>query len=91
MLDIKYFVTHCVSMKTISIRELHAKTGKWVREAATSHEALVVLDRGRPTARLLPYSTEGAKSFAMRRSVNGFEDLPEFTVDSGTFLEEERK
>ena len=78
-------------MKTISIRELHARTGKWVREAAVSREPLVVLDRGRPTARLLPYVSDGARSFAARRRVKGFDDLPAFDVDSGRVLEEDRR
>jgi len=78
-------------MKTLSIRELHAHTGKWVREAAASREPLIVLDRGRPTARLLPFAEDDSKSFAMRRSVKGFDQLPEITVDSGAFLEEDRK
>ena len=34
-------------MREISIRELHDKTGKWVREAARVGE-LVVTERGRP-------------------------------------------
>lgn len=78
-------------MKTLSIRELHAQTGKWVREAAVSREPIIVLDRGRPTARLLPYSADGSKSFAMRVSVNGFDDLPVIAEDSGAILEEDRK
>jgi antitoxin (DNA-binding transcriptional repressor) of toxin-antitoxin stability system len=37
---------HNVHMKTISIRELHLKTGRWVRHAA-SRGPIVVTDRGR--------------------------------------------
>lgn len=80
-----------ILMKTISIRELHEKTGKWVREAAASSEPLIVLDRGRPTARLVSYTKEGTQSFAQRKHVEGFERLTAFTVDSGRILEEERK
>jgi prevent-host-death family protein len=40
-------------MKTISIRELHDKTGKWVRRADEEQE-IVVTDRGRPVAVLHP-------------------------------------
>jgi len=78
-------------MKTLSIRELHAHTGKWVREAALSREPFIVLDRGKPTARLLPYSADGSKSFAMRLSVKGFDELPEIEADSAAILEEDRK
>ena len=41
-------------MKTISIRELHLKTGRWVRHAA-SRGPIVVTDRGRRVAVLQPF------------------------------------
>lgn len=41
-------------MKTISIRELHLKTGQWVRHAA-SQGPVVVTDRGRRVAALQPF------------------------------------
>lgn len=45
---------YIVHMKTISIRELHLDTGKWVRHAA-EHGPVVVTDRGRKVAELQPY------------------------------------
>jgi prevent-host-death family protein len=45
---------HNVHMKTISIRELHLKTGQWVRHAA-SRGPVVVTDRGRRVAALQPF------------------------------------
>jgi len=41
-------------MKTITIRELHLKTGRWVRQAA-SRGPIVVTDRGRSVAALQPF------------------------------------
>jgi antitoxin (DNA-binding transcriptional repressor) of toxin-antitoxin stability system len=41
-------------MKTISIRELHLDTGRWVRHAATK-EPIVVTDRGHRVATLLAF------------------------------------
>jgi antitoxin (DNA-binding transcriptional repressor) of toxin-antitoxin stability system len=41
-------------MKTISIRELHLETGRWVRQAA-SRGLIVVTDRGRRVAALQPF------------------------------------
>lgn len=41
-------------MRKISIRDLHGETGKWVREAARFDE-LVVTERGRPIATIVPY------------------------------------
>jgi antitoxin (DNA-binding transcriptional repressor) of toxin-antitoxin stability system len=38
-------------MKTISIRELHARTGAWVRKAVELG-AIVVTERGKPLVRL---------------------------------------
>jgi prevent-host-death family protein len=45
---------HNVHMKTISIRELHLRTGQWVRHAA-SRGPIVVTDRGRRVAALQPF------------------------------------
>lgn len=45
---------HNVHMKTISIRELHLKTGRWVRHAARGGR-IVVTDRGRRVAALQPF------------------------------------
>jgi antitoxin (DNA-binding transcriptional repressor) of toxin-antitoxin stability system len=45
---------HNVHMKTISIRELHLETGRWVRLAA-SRGPIVVTDRGRRVAALQPF------------------------------------
>jgi antitoxin (DNA-binding transcriptional repressor) of toxin-antitoxin stability system len=45
---------HNVHMKTISIRELHLKTGSWVRHAAR-WGPIVVTDRGRRVAALQPF------------------------------------
>jgi antitoxin (DNA-binding transcriptional repressor) of toxin-antitoxin stability system len=45
---------HNVHMKTITIRELHLKTGRWVRQAAI-RGPIVVTDRGRSVAALQPF------------------------------------
>jgi prevent-host-death family protein len=45
---------HNVHVKTISIRELHLNTGRWVRHAA-SGGPIVVTDRGRRVAALQPF------------------------------------
>ena len=57
--DVRVFASveamcHNVHMKTISIRELHLKTGRWVRHAA-SRGPIVVTDRGRRVAALQPF------------------------------------
>jgi prevent-host-death family protein len=44
-------------MKTVSIRELHAKTGELVRQAYHQGQILVT-DRGRVVARIIPEKDE---------------------------------
>jgi len=78
-------------MKRISIRELHLQTGKWVREAAVAAEPVLILDRGRPAARLMPLETAQRRSFAARKRVDGFDQLPRISADSGRVLEEDRR
>lgn len=44
-------------MKEISIRELHRRTGAWVR-AARTHGSILVRDRNVPVATLTPVADE---------------------------------
>jgi antitoxin (DNA-binding transcriptional repressor) of toxin-antitoxin stability system len=44
-------------MKEISIRELHRRTGAWVRNAQ-KYGAILVRDRNVPVAKLVPVSSE---------------------------------
>ena len=53
-------------MKTISIRDLHERTGAWVRQAARYGE-IVVSDRGVAVARLLPQVREPETPYFARR------------------------
>ena len=46
-------------------------TGRWVRAAGASREPVIVLDRGRPTARLLSLEDTGGTAFSSRRKVAG--------------------
>lgn len=54
-------------MTTISIKELHGRTGHWLRRVSEERE-VIVTERGRPIARLLP-AVEPAKTnpFLRRR------------------------
>ena len=64
-------------MKTISIRELHEKTGSWVRQAAHYGE-IEVTDHGQAVARLLPQVRESETPyFARRRLTPAFRKLME--------------
>jgi prevent-host-death family protein len=64
-------------MKTVSIRELHARTGDLVRQAAR-HGEIRVTDSGRVVAKILP-ETEPAEVpyFARRKLSPAFKRLDE--------------
>ena len=79
------------TMETISIRDLHMHTGRWVRRAGMATEPVVISDRGRPVARLMPLEVSGRTNFADRVLVAGFEDLPQVAMDSARILEEDRR
>lgn len=60
---------HIVHMKTISIRELHLETGRWVRHAA-GRGPVVVTDRGRRVAALQPFdASEAGRPLPNREAV----------------------
>ena len=53
-------------MKTISLRELHNETGKWVR-SVKDEEEIIVTDRGQPIARLRPLGSKPKMKIDWRR------------------------
>lgn len=53
-------------MKTITIRELHARTGRWVREVVR-HGQIIVTDSGQPVARLIPEQQPAEVPYFARR------------------------
>lgn len=55
-------------MTAISIRELHAATGRWVRRAAIEGEVHVT-ERGRIVAKLVPVQAQPAVPFFARRKL----------------------
>jgi prevent-host-death family protein len=62
-------------MKMISIRELHEKTGEWIREAAEYGEILVT-NRGKTIAKILPETDrKDAPYFSNRRMSSAFRKL----------------
>jgi len=78
-------------MKTISIRDLHTRTGHYVRRAAT--EPITVTDRGATVAILQPAPAPTRVTFAQRRLRPGFIKLqskPLLGVDSGQMISEDR-
>jgi len=55
-------------MKTISIRQLHEKTGQWVR-LVRRHGEIVVTDRGEAVARITPESAALERPYFARRAL----------------------
>ena len=82
---------HIEHMVQITIRDLHMKTGDWVRKAAHFGN-IVVMDRSRPVAKLVPFTPEDeGTSFADRPLVKGFLALPKSRNDSTLHLSEDRE
>jgi prevent-host-death family protein len=62
-------------MKTVTIRELHAKTGELVRDASR-HGHILVTDNGRTIAKIVPETNEaGVPYFAHRKPSTAFARL----------------
>ena len=62
-------------MKTISIKELHDKTGHWLRRVKAEGE-LVVTERGNPVARMLPPARASAGNpFTKRKLLRGIAQI----------------
>ncbi|MCY3931563.1 MAG: type II toxin-antitoxin system prevent-host-death family antitoxin [Acidobacteria bacterium] len=77
-------------MEHVGIRELHLKTGEWVRRAARG-EGVVVTERGRPVASLIPFREDGMGTpFGERKLLPEFEALPEIGGDSTAGISEDR-
>jgi antitoxin (DNA-binding transcriptional repressor) of toxin-antitoxin stability system len=73
-------------MRTISIKQLHAETGRWVR--AAGKESIVVTDRGEAVASLRPHSPADAPKTVFTLKNRGFR--PKLPVDSTVFISEGR-
>ena len=61
MLKVRPVCVTMSHMKEISIRELHRRTGAWVRNAR-KYGAILVRDRSVPVAKLVPVSEEPSKN-----------------------------
>ncbi len=83
-------------MKTVTIRELHTRTGELVREAA-HHGEIRVTDRGRIVAKIVPERDPNEVPFFARRKMSpAFKRLDEsgktgLGTDSTVAISEERE
>jgi len=80
---------HIVHMTTITIRELHLATGRWVRHAASTRQPVIVTDRGRRVAAIQPFEAgTAARPLPDReRKIRKRSRIP---VDSATYQSELR-
>ena len=77
-------------MERIRIRDLHIKTGEWVRRAARG-EGIVITERGRPVASLIPFNENNvSRSFRERQVLPEFDALPEVSGDATRYISEDR-
>ena len=64
------------SIRRISLRELHERTGSLIREASAAGYAVVVTDRGHPIATITPYAPDSERRrFENRQLTSAFEAL----------------
>ncbi len=81
---------HNEHMFEISVRELHMKTGDWVRKAAQTG-GVIVLERGEPIARIVPFVEDDGLTFSKRKLVKGFSGLPKIRHDSARYISADRE
>jgi len=77
---------HIMVMKTVSIRQLHERTGRYVREAR--EHAVVVTDHGRRVAVIKSFSE--AELPGVPFPVRSAAELPSVSVDSTDVVSEDR-
>jgi prevent-host-death family protein len=76
-------------MTTISIRELHLRTGRWVRHAA-SRGPVVVTDRGRKVAALQPVDLT-SRGRPLPNREEAIRQRSRIPVDSADYQAEDRR
>ena len=77
-------------MEQIKIRDLHIKTGEWVRRAARG-EGIVITERGHPVASLIPFCEDDpGRSFRERQLLPEFDALPVVSGDATVYISEDR-
>jgi prevent-host-death family protein len=77
-------------MKTISIRELHLETGRWVRHAA-SQGPVVVTDRGRRVAALQSFDASAASGRPLPDREAAIRKRSRVPVDSAVYQSQLRE
>ncbi len=81
---------YIVHMKQITIRELHIKTGEWVRRVV-DEERIVITDHGRPIATIVPFQLDDSVTpFSERKMFPEFKALPSLQGDSTQYISEDR-
>lgn len=84
-LDWKGIQCHGDTVKTISIKQLHEKTGSWVRQAGRGHDAVGVTDRGSLVAVIVPPATASGGR-RERQLLPEYEDLLKAPSEQSTVV-----
>ena len=71
-------------MKRISLSDLHRQTRRWIREAAR-HERIVITDRGRPVAVLVPF-VPGGRARSLPNRLAMIHRMPKIPVGSERYI-----
>lgn len=79
--------------RRVTLRELHERTGTLIREATAAGYSVVVTDRGRPLATIVPYDADADRHRFVDRELSGpFAALQRkrVTTDSTVGISEDR-
>lgn len=78
-------------MKTVGLKELHDATGEIVRGVVDRAEEIVILDRGRKVAKLVPYAPSPEPSWDEIMRDVWAAPQPETTVPNPIIAERKRR
>ena len=77
-------------MEQIKIRDLHIKTGEWVRRT-TRGEGVIITERGRPVDSLIPFYEDSlGRSFREQKLTPEFDALSEVPGEVAGYISEDR-
>ena len=77
-------------MESVNIRTLHINTGEIVRRVKEGRK-VAITDHGKPIAALVPFREEDfGVAFEARETLPDFDALPLVSLDSTSFISEDR-
>lgn len=89
VIDTTFKMCHIGHMKTISIRELHTFTGRYIRQAM--NESLVVTERGRPVAIVKKIEEVDMEGVPLPNRETWIARIPRTDLDSTQIVSDDRE